>query len=144
MNTTEIKALIEKGIKGQGTNIDGGGVLAEILNALADGVGNIPKIPNVGLLTERRTEISAELYEAIGRTPLIIANNTLMVISDNRDAIDNEASDDSLYTGIYTFVRSVQFPDYASDPTIVKGCTFCRYEDPDTGDQKYVVFLLSE
>lgn len=36
MEKTEIKALIDKAIKGQGTNVDAGGALATILEAVLD------------------------------------------------------------------------------------------------------------
>lgn len=38
MTKQEIKALIEKGIAGQGTNVDGGGYLSKILDAIVDAI----------------------------------------------------------------------------------------------------------
>lgn len=41
MTTNEIKTLIQNTIAGQGSQVDIGGKLAEVLNALADAVGNV-------------------------------------------------------------------------------------------------------
>ena len=43
MTKEEIKAAIAKGIAGQGTNVDGGGYLPKILDAIVDAIPDAPQ-----------------------------------------------------------------------------------------------------
>lgn len=70
MTKQEIKTIIEKGITGQGTNVDGGGYLPKILDAivelLPDGIiENEIKVPNDTSFSEPLNSIISQLRQAV-------------------------------------------------------------------------------
>ena len=75
MTTNEIKTLIQNTIAGQGSQVDIGGKLAEVLNALADAVsGVVSGVDVTDVLTDVPTTISSELYQKIMDAPVLVAN----------------------------------------------------------------------
>lgn len=69
MTTNEIKDLIASAIAGQGNQVDAGGKLAEILNALADAAGGGGDVKPIFLSAEPTTEMTTQAQlDAIGLT----------------------------------------------------------------------------
>ena len=106
MNAQEIRSLIEQKIAGQGTNVDAGGALPAILEALVDAVTPVViEILNIGLTNEPISEflenmkINGELATeekllslSLEKGPIICKshNDTLNVIYYCSISDDNE------------------------------------------------------
>ena len=65
MTTNEIKTLIQNTIAGQGSQVDIGGKLAEILGAIVDAIPANLVVDITDVLTEYKVEISQELFSTI-------------------------------------------------------------------------------
>lgn len=72
MTKDEIKALISAKVAGQGDQVDAGGALSEILNALCDAVDSAPKAVVVKeTLSSTPIEISKERYNELTEGPIL-------------------------------------------------------------------------
>lgn len=123
MTKEEIKAAIAEGIAGQGTNVDGGGYLPKILNAIVDAIpeggGNEPYIVQGASVVLRDgapvvLKVPAQEYarakEAFlnGRVVFIPEINGIAYIATaySRDAI--EAEDGEPIEGLCLSARSIE------------------------------------
>lgn len=84
MTKQEIKDAIVKGIAGQGTNVDGGGYLPKILDAIVD------LIPEGGSVAPKPT-ITTAYPETIENVTLTEAATALNVRIDDVDAIPEQS-----------------------------------------------------
>ena len=108
MTTQEIKDLIASKIAGQGSAVDAGSALPEILNGIVDALANVPSFPpefivDLGEMHVRRMEIPAQLGRLVERALYVKVNGLLFPrVAFYNGFADTEGYVDSVF-GLLSF-----------------------------------------
>lgn len=140
MTTNEIKTLIQNTIAGQGSQVDIGGKLAEVLNALADAVsGVVSGVDVTDIITDVPTGISSELYQKIMDAPVLVANGkSYLRLTAEPDNVQTNV-EDYLQTDVILFGI---FGVYQQDGSNLTGGEGILVYQEGHGDYEITRFIL--
>lgn len=135
MTIQEIKDLIMSKIAGQGSAVDAGSALPEILNGIVGALENVPSLPpefivDLGKITAARTQISQQLAGLVERALYVKVNGLLYPrVAFYEDIRDPEGYVNSVF-GVLSF----------DDAGVLDSCTI--YKLVQMGDDMGDVFEI--